>query len=170
MAYEHADLGHTPPLKNITYKKKKSPERQKATNVGLKKTRPFRFLLLKTAVLDWFMVSFCLFRWSLTCQTPAVNARNGAKTTKFKSDVLETPVILIHGVTNQCVSKRAPREFWNWRVQGNPLCPNPSPTLCNLFCQPFANLFCQPVSKPLFPWAPGTGLETRVNGFLVNAR
>ena len=30
---------------------------------GLKKTRPFRFLLLKGVVLDWFMVSSCLF-WS----------------------------------------------------------------------------------------------------------
>ena len=28
----------------------------------LKKTRPFRFLLLKGVVLDWFMVSSCLFR------------------------------------------------------------------------------------------------------------
>ena len=33
--------------------------------------------------------------------------------------------------------------------------------------QPFANLFCQPLSKALFPWTPGPGLETRVNGFLV---
>ena len=40
---------------------------------------------------------------------------------------------------------------------------NPSPT----FRQPFANLFCQPLSNPLFPWTPGTRLETRVNGFLV---
>ena len=39
---------------------------------------------------------------------------------------------------------------------------NPSPT----FRQPFANLFCQPLSKTLFPWTPGTGLETRVSGFL----
>ena len=69
------------------------------------------------------------------------------------------------------VSKRAPREFRNWRVQGNPLtpsptlrqpCANPSPTLR----QPFANLFCQPLSEPLFPWAPGTRLETLVNRFL----
>ena len=49
---------------------------------------------------------------------------------------------------------------------------NPSPTLCQPFVnplptfrQPFANLFCQPLSNPLFPWAPGTRLETRVNGF-----
>ena len=27
-------------------------------------------------------------------------------------------------------------------------------------------VFCQPLSKPLFLWAPGTRLETRVNGFL----
>ena len=62
---------------------------------GLKKTRPFRFVLLKSAVLDWFMVSSCLFWWSFTCQTLAANARNRAKTTKFKSDVLETLVILM---------------------------------------------------------------------------
>ena len=64
------------------------------------------------------------------------------------------------------VSKRAPRKFLNWRVQGNPLTANPSPT----FRQPFADLLCQPLSKPLFPWAPGTRLETRVNGFLENAQ
>ena len=29
-------------------------------------------------------------------------------------------------------------------------------------------LFCQPLSKPLFPWTPGAGLETRISGFLVN--
>ena len=40
---------------------------------------------------------------------------------------------------------------------------NPLPT----FRQPFANLFCQPLSKPLFPWTPGAGLEMQVNGFLV---
>ena len=34
--------------------------------------------------------------------------------------------------------------------------------------KPFAKLFCQPLSNPLFPWTPGTRLETRVNGFLVN--
>ena len=62
---------------------------------GLKKTRPFRFLLLNTVVLDWFLVSSCLSRWSLTCQTLAVNAKNRTKTTKFKSDILETPVILM---------------------------------------------------------------------------
>ena len=48
-----------------------------------------------------------------------------------------------------------------WRISFQ--IADPSPTLC----QPFANLFCQPLFKPLFPWAPGTGLETRVNGFLV---
>ena len=55
---------------------------------GLKKTRPFRFLLPKSVVLDWFMVNSCLFWWSFTCQTLAVNARNCAKTTKSKSDAL----------------------------------------------------------------------------------
>ena len=39
---------------------------------------------------------------------------------------------------------------------------NPVPT----FRQPFAKLFCQPLSKPLFPWTPGTRLETWVYGFL----
>ena len=41
------------------------------------------------------MVSSCLSRWSFTSQTLAGNARNRAKTTKLKSDVLEPPVILI---------------------------------------------------------------------------
>ena len=41
------------------------------------------------------MVSSCRFRWSLTCQTLAVDARNRAKTTKFKGEVLEAPVILM---------------------------------------------------------------------------
>ena len=62
---------------------------------GLKKTRPFRFLLLESVVLDWCMVSFCLFQWSFTDQNLAVNARNCAETTKTESDVLETPVILM---------------------------------------------------------------------------
>ena len=73
------------------------------------------------------------------------------------------------------VSKRAPREFRNWRVQGNPLTlrqpfANPWPTLRQTPRQPFANplqnLFCQPLSNPHFPWTPGTRLETLVNGFL----
>ena len=70
------------------------------------------------------------------------------------------------------VSKRAPRrEFRNWRVQGNPpsLSANPLPTLRQPFANPLptfaANLFCEPLSNPLFPWTPGTRLETRVNGF-----
>ena len=33
---------------------------------GLKKTRPFRILLLESVVLDWFMVTSCLFGWSFT--------------------------------------------------------------------------------------------------------
>ena len=41
------------------------------------------------------MASSCLFRWLFTCQSLAVNARNRAKTTKFKSGFLETPVILM---------------------------------------------------------------------------
>ena len=56
---------------------------------------------------------------------------------------------------------------------------NPLPTLrqpcAPTLRQPFANLsptlcrpFCQPLSDLLFPWTPGTRLETRVNGFLVN--
>ena len=43
---------------------------------GLRKTRPLKFLLLKSVVLDWFMVSSCLFRCSFICQDLAVNARN----------------------------------------------------------------------------------------------
>ena len=73
--------------------------------------------------------------------------------------------------------QRAHRELQSWRVKGNP------PTLCQLFAnpvpqpfadpsptfrQPFANRFCQPLSKPLFPWTQGAGLETRVNGFSVH--
>ena len=78
------------------------------------------------------------------------------------------------------VSKRAPREIRNWRVQGNPLTlrqpfANPLPTLrqplANLSPTFFANLFCQPLSNPLFPSTSGTRLETLVNGFLdVRAR
>ena len=67
------------------------------------------------------------------------------------------------------VSKRAPRQFRNWRVQGNPLalrqpCANPSPTLR----QPFANLFCQPLSKPAFCFLSEYGSEcfsARLQGF-----
>ena len=55
------------------------------------------FLLLKSVGLDWFMVSSCLSRWPFTPQTLAVYARNRTKTTKFKSDVLESPVILMPG-------------------------------------------------------------------------
>ena len=64
---------------------------------GLKKTRPLRFLLLESVVLDWFMVISCFSesRWSFTCQYLAVSARNRAKTTKLKNDVLETPVVLM---------------------------------------------------------------------------
>ena len=58
--------------------------RQAFSMSGLKNTRPFRFLLLKSVVLDWFMVSSCLFRWSLACQNLAVNTRNRAKTTRIK--------------------------------------------------------------------------------------
>ena len=78
------------------------------------------------------------------------------------------------------VSKRAPREFRNWRLQGNPLTlrqplANPVPPLCqplaNLSPTSSANLFCQPLlPTPLkphpFPWTPGTRLEMLVNGFL----
>ena len=50
----------------------------------LKKTRPFRFLLLASVVLDWFMVNSCFCWWSFTCQNLAVNARSRAETTKLK--------------------------------------------------------------------------------------
>ena len=69
------------------------------------------------------------------------------------------------------VSKWVPREFRNWRVQGNPLTLFRQP-FANLFCQPLANLsptLCQPfrptpLQPPLSvgPQAP----ETLVNGFL----
>ena len=64
---------------------------------GLKKTRPSRFLLLKILECSFGLVNgqFLPFRWSFTCQTMAVNARNRANTTKFKSDVLETLVTLM---------------------------------------------------------------------------
>ena len=70
------------------------------------------------------------------------------------------------------VSKRAPREFRNWRVQGNPLTlrqpfANLSPTFRQPFANPLPTFSAKPLSKPLFPYAPGTRLETRVNGFLV---
>ena len=86
----------------------------------------------------------------------------------------DTPERALHGVTNP---KRTPRELQNWRVQGKlPTLCQPSPTLCQpfanpspTFCQPFTNLVCQPHSKLLFPWTPGEGLETRVNGFLGTA-
>ena len=62
---------------------------------GLKKTWPFRFLLLKTVVLDWFMVGSCLFsvfvhlpNFGSQCEEPCENY-------KFKSDILEAPVILM---------------------------------------------------------------------------
>ena len=31
-------------------------------------------------------------------------------------------------------------------------------------CKALRQPFCQPLSSPLFPWTPGTRLETRVNG------
>ena len=54
------------------------------------------------------MVSSCLFRWAFTCQTLAVNARNRAKTTRFKSDVLEAPVILVPDKMAYSVPKQGP--------------------------------------------------------------
>ena len=75
---------------------------------GLKKTRPFRFLLLKSVVLNCFMVSSCIFWWSFTWQTLAVDARNRAKTTIFTSAVLETPVILM---PECCLFPRSNREI-----------------------------------------------------------
>ena len=81
----------------------------------------------------------------------------------------------------KCMGSQTPalqnRRFGNCKIGGcketaNPMltlcqpCANPSPT----FCQPVANLFCQPLSNPLFPWTPGTRLETWVNGFLGNVK
>ena len=61
---------------------------------GLKKTRPFRFLLLNVYV--WTGSSSVLaFFGGRSPRNLAVDARNRAKTTKIKSDLLETPVILM---------------------------------------------------------------------------
>ena len=57
---------------------------------GLKKTKPFRFPLLKSVVLDFFMVSSFVFLWSFTCQTLAVNARNCAKNTNQQEASIST--------------------------------------------------------------------------------
>ena len=48
---------------------------------GLKKTRPFRFLLLDSN-LGLVHLQFLPFRWSFTCQDVAVNARNRAENNK----------------------------------------------------------------------------------------
>ena len=56
------------------------------------------------------------------------------------------------------VSKRAPREFQNWRVQGNPL------TLRQPFANPLPTFSANPSPNPSF--RAGTRLETRVVGFL----
>ena len=57
------------------------------------KTRPFRFLLLESLVSDWFRVSSCLVgvrlpQFGSKCEEPR-------RSYKIKSDVLETPVILM---------------------------------------------------------------------------
>ena len=59
------------------------------------------------------------------------------------------------------VSKRVPREFRNWRVQGNP------PTLRQPFANPLPTFSANPSPAPPFPWTPDTGLETRISGFLA---
>ena len=61
---------------------------------GLKKTRPFRFLLLKRVVLDWFTqfllisVVVHLPKFGSPCEEPC-------ESYKIKSDVLESPVMLM---------------------------------------------------------------------------
>ena len=84
------------------------------------------------------------------------------------------PLITIAMESQIHVSKRAPRksEIGGCKEIRQPFA-NPSPTPRQPFANPlpalrqtFANLFCQPLSNPLFLWAPGTRLETRVNGFL----
>ena len=62
---------------------------------GLKKTRPFRFLLLKRCSFGLVHGEFFPFWVVVHVQKLAVNARNCAKTTKIKSGVLETPVVLM---------------------------------------------------------------------------
>ena len=51
---------------------------------GLKKIRVFRVLLLKSVVLDWFMVSSYPFSVVVHLPNLAVNAKNRAKTTILK--------------------------------------------------------------------------------------
>ena len=53
------------------------------------------------------MLSSGLFRWSFTCQDLAVNARSHAKTTRIKSDIFETPVILVPETSARFVSEKA---------------------------------------------------------------
>ena len=73
---------------------------------GTKKVTKDRDLRsLKVVVLNWFMVSSCIFRWSFICQILPVNARNLVETTKIKSDVLETPVILVPEESNEAEVK-----------------------------------------------------------------
>ena len=79
------------------------PQDNRSYNRDLRRPGLSELLRLRTVALDWFMVSSCLLRWPFTCQTLAVNARNRAKTTKFKSDVLETLVILMLDIKNRCV-------------------------------------------------------------------
>ena len=51
-------------------------------NRDLRRPGLLDFLLLESVVLDWFMVSFCLFFWwSFTCQNAAFSTRNFAETT-----------------------------------------------------------------------------------------
>ena len=76
-----------------------------------------------SVVLDWFMVSSCLFRWSFTCPTLAVNARNRAKTTNFQKEVtfLGTPVILMPDFCLFCPFPGGPTSTWNTRNEGKKL-------------------------------------------------
>ena len=99
---------------------------------GLKKTRPFRFLLLKSVVFDWFMVSSCLFSGRSPAKTLEVNARDRARIAKFKSDVLETPVILMPDLCAFCLS------LFSSPYSGGSTEGGRNFTSCSRFSEPFS--------------------------------
>ena len=142
----------------VPYNSKIREWRSSLLFLGFKKTRPCRFLLLESVVLDWFMVSSCLFRWSFTFQNLATNAWNRAETTKIKSDVLETPVILMPEILSR---QRVPIADIPWDTSSGAMCDgrctqlhsaffNSNPSMCSLavginfpLCpHDFANMDC----------------------------
>ena len=61
----------------------------------LVRTRSFRFQLLKSVVLHWFMVSFLPFSMVVHLPNLGSQCKEPCETTKFKSDFVETPVIFM---------------------------------------------------------------------------